>query len=77
MAREQYVRPPLMATEPPNPLVAVWRFRIIAGLLCLVVLVVLTYLFISLSGITGGEDPGIGGALRPAVGPVVTLLAAP
>ena len=65
MAREQYVRPPLMAVEPPSPVVAVWRFRIIAAVLCLIVLVALTWAFISLSGVTGGEDPGIGGALRP------------
>ena len=65
MAREQYVRPPLMATEPPSPVAAVWRFRIIAAVLCLLVLVALTWLFLSLSGVTGGEDPGIGGALSP------------
>lgn len=35
---EHYVRPPLVAVEPPSPQAARWRFRLVVGLVFLVVL---------------------------------------
>jgi cytoskeletal protein RodZ len=35
---EHYVRPPLLAVEPPSPRAARWRFRLVVGLIFLVVL---------------------------------------
>lgn len=66
MSREQYVRPPLVAAEPPSPVAALWRFRLVAAVLAVLALVVLAWVFLSLSGVTNGEDPGLG-ALEPFV----------
>jgi hypothetical protein len=55
---EQYVRPPLVPREPPPAWIAVWRFRLIA-LLLLVVLVMIGYrAFREFSGATD-QDPGL------------------
>ena len=67
MPREQYVRPPVVATEPGSPTVALWRFRIVALLLLVGLTLVVVMLFLHFSGVTA-EDPGLGGALRPARG---------
>lgn len=62
--RETWVRPPVVAVEPPNPRIAVWRYRLV-GLLLLAVLAVLAgWLFLRISGVAA-EDPGLGGALAP------------
>lgn len=69
MRREDYVRPPVVALEPPSQLIARWRYRLIAVALLLLTLAVLLWLFVRFSGVTNGEDPGLGGALRQAVIP--------
>lgn len=57
--REDYVRPPLVAAEPPSATAARWRYRVVAGLLLLLALAVLVWVFLRFSGVTGGEDPGL------------------
>lgn len=64
MAREPYVRPPLIAAEPRSAVVALWRYRLGAGIVLLVVLLALVWLFLRFSGVTNGEDPGFGAALQ-------------
>lgn len=63
MARESWVRPPVVAAEPRSPKVALWRYRVVSLLLLLLVAVAVAWLFLKFSNVTGGEDPGIG--LRP------------
>ena len=70
-AREQYVRPPLLATEAASAIVAVWRFRIIALLLLLGLTLGVVLLFLHFSGVTA-EDPGLGGTMRQGL-PVQVL----
>ena len=56
--REDYVRPPLVGREAPAAWIAVWRFRVTA-LALLLLLVVLGYeAFQHLSGATA-QDPGL------------------
>jgi hypothetical protein len=57
---EQYVRPPLVAREPRSPAVAVWRFRLLAIVLLTACALLVGYLFLRFSNVTGGEDPGLG-----------------
>ena len=58
---EQYVRPPLVAREAAAPWVALWRFRVTA-LALLMLLVILGYAaFEHLSGATA-QDPGVSSA---------------
>ena len=60
---EQYVRPPVVAREAPPAWLAVWRFRL-AALLLLIVLVLLGYrLYQEFSGATD-QDPGVN-SMRP------------
>ena len=61
-AREDYVRPPIVASELAPPSRAIWRFRLIAVLLLLLLTYVVVRLFLHFSGVTA-EDPGLGGAL--------------
>lgn len=61
MAREEYVRPPLVAAEAPSPTAARWRFRLVGLVLLLATLVLLTWVLLVVTGVTGGENPGIGG----------------
>ena len=63
--REQYVRPPLVAAEPPSAFVRRWRYRLVVGLLMLVAVLALVWVFLRYSGVTGGEDPGLIGTLAP------------
>jgi hypothetical protein len=65
--REEYVRPPLVAAEAPSATLARWRYRLAALALLLVALAFFTWLFLQLSGVTGGENPGIGGLPQPQV----------
>lgn len=75
MAREEYVRPPLVGAEAPSRTAATWRFRAVAGVLLLLTLAFFTWLFLSLSGVTGGENPGFGsGAAHPDSGILRTAL---
>ena len=57
--REDYVRPPLVAAEPPSPRAQRWRYRLAVGLLMGLAVVLLAWVFLRYSGITGGEDPGL------------------
>ena len=60
MPREQWVRPPVVAAEPRSARAALWRYRVVSGLLLLLVAVAVVWLFLRFSNVTGGEDPGIG-----------------
>jgi hypothetical protein len=63
--REQWTRPPVVATEPPSRRAALWRYRVVSLLLLLAVAAAVLWLFFTFSNVTGGEDPGIG-LTRPA-----------
>lgn len=68
---EQYVRPPLVPREPTPAWVVRWRFRLVALVLLVAVLLVGYQVFRRLSGATD-QDPGVG---RPSAGslhPVIT-----
>jgi hypothetical protein len=56
---ERYVRPPLVPREASPPWVAVWRFRVTALALLVLVLILGYTVFQHLSGATS-QDPGIG-----------------
>ncbi|MFN2538360.1 MAG: hypothetical protein ABR549_09435 [Mycobacteriales bacterium] len=71
MSRETWVRPPVVATEPASKKLALWRYRIVAALLLLIVVFLVAKLFLTFSDVTGGEDPGIG-LSRPAPVQVTT-----
>jgi hypothetical protein len=64
---EQYVRPPLLATEPVSPAVARWRFRLVAMLLLALLTLVFVVIFLKVSGVTA-EDPGLGVGLGRVTG---------
>lgn len=68
MQREQYVRPPVVAREPASRQAAVWRVRAVGIALAVLTLLAFLWLFLTFSGVTSGEDPGIGGALQPPRG---------
>ena len=74
MPRERYVRPPLVASEPASPHAAVWRVRVIGITLTVVALLGLLWLFLKVSGVTNGEDPGLGGLRQPGSGIVSSAL---
>jgi hypothetical protein len=61
--REHYVRPPLVAREAPAPWIALWRFRLTALALLILVLVLGYDAFEHLSG-AASQDPGLS-SLRP------------
>jgi hypothetical protein len=65
--REQYVHPPFVAREPRSRQAAVWRVRLIGIALAVVTLLALLWLLLGVSGVTNGEDPGLGG-LQPPIG---------
>jgi len=56
--REDYVRPPLVATEPGSDRAAAWRFRIVFGLVLVALLVGVFFLYRALTGSTGEGNPG-------------------
>jgi len=55
---ERWIRPPLVAREPPPPWRAAWRFRLVALLLLALVLLGAFQLYRVLSGATA-QDPGV------------------
>lgn len=59
MSREQYVPPPTVAIEPPSARLAAWRYRVVALAMLLLALAFFSWLFLTFSGVTGGEDPGL------------------
>ena len=73
MPRELYVRPPLVAREPRSRRVAVWRVRMVGIVLALVTMLALLWLLLKVSGVTNGEDPGLGG-LQPPSGTLSSAL---
>ena len=60
MPRELYVRPPLVAREPSSGRAAVWRVRVVGIVLAVITLLALLWLGITVSGVTNGENPGLG-----------------
>jgi hypothetical protein len=67
---EPYVRPPLVARERGSSSLATWRFRLLAAVLLLAAALLVVYLFLRFSNVTGGEDPGLG-----AVSPLTSAAA--
>lgn len=76
MPRELYVRPPLVAREPGSRRAAVWRIRALGIGLAVVTLLAFLWLFLTFSGVTNGEDPGLGG-LQPPSGTLSSALVPP
>ena len=66
MAREQYVRPPIVAREPASRKAAVWRVRVVGVVLAVLTLIALLWLGLRLTNVTGGEDPGLHGLQPPS-----------
>lgn len=58
MTREDYIRPPLVATEPASDRLVVWRFRLVLLLLLAAVVTGLVFAYFALTG-TGETNPGI------------------
>ena len=56
---EDYVRPPLVAFEPVSPAVARWRFRLIVGLVFLLVLGGLAVLLFTVLLANNEGNPGL------------------
>jgi hypothetical protein len=56
---DDYVRPPLVATEPPSPAAARWRFRIGLGLVFLVLLGGLAVLLFTVLLANNEGNPGL------------------
>ena len=64
LRREDYVRPPVVATEPPSARAAVWRFRVVTGLLLLALGLTVLLLLLKFANVTE-EDPGFGIGMAP------------
>jgi hypothetical protein len=62
---ERYIRPPLVAEEPPSAWVAVWRFRVVLIVLVAAVAALVLYLLFGLHR-AGEGSPGVGGRSVPA-----------
>jgi hypothetical protein len=71
--RELYVRPPLVAREPASHRAAAWRVRAVGVVLAVLTLLAFLWLFLTFSGVTNGEDPGLG-ALQPPSGTLSTAM---
>ena len=56
---EDYVRPPLVAVEPPSPRAARWRFRVVVGLAFLLVLGGLAVLLFTVILANTEGNPGL------------------
>jgi hypothetical protein len=61
---EDYVRPPILAIEPPSRRAAVWRFR---AVMALIVVILAAGLVLAIRAITGGGEGGatVGGLAVP------------
>ncbi|MCW2606288.1 MAG: hypothetical protein JWO60_981 [Frankiales bacterium] len=68
MAREHYVRPPLVPREAPAAWRAVWPFRVVVLLLLALLTVGFAYAYSALND-TAAQDPGLD-ASAPAVVPL-------
>jgi hypothetical protein len=60
VAREDYVRPPLVAREASSSRAAAWRVRVVGIVVAIITLLALIWLGIKVSGVTNGENPGLG-----------------
>jgi hypothetical protein len=70
---EDYVRPPILAIEPPSRRAAVWRFR---AVMAVIVVILAAGVVFAIRAMTGGGEGGASVGL-PAVGwPAVTSSAA-
>jgi hypothetical protein len=58
-SRERYIRPPLVALEPRSDRAAIWRFRIVFGLVLVALAVGVFLLYLVLTGGSGEGSPGI------------------
>lgn len=67
LIREDYVRPPIVATETGTGRAAVWRFRIVFGLILLALAVGVFFLYRALTQSPGEGSPGIQQGLHAAV----------
>jgi hypothetical protein len=63
---ERYLRPPLVAGERRSSRAAVWRFRLVFGLLLVALVVGLVFLYRALTGGNGEGSPGISNAAPAA-----------
>jgi hypothetical protein len=66
---EDYVRPPLVAHEPPSPAAARWRFRVVVGLLFAVIVAGIATLLFTVILANNEGNPGLnpqGLAAHPA-----------
>lgn len=58
-AREDYVRPPTVATERASQRAAAWRFRVVFGLILAAIVVGVFFLYQALTAGPGEGNPGI------------------
>ncbi|MGB8649231.1 MAG: hypothetical protein WCD35_01080 [Mycobacteriales bacterium] len=63
---EDYVRPPLVASEPSSAALARWRYRVVALTLLVLLVGLFVWVLLRVSNVTGGEDPGLIGSLPTA-----------
>ncbi|HET6817557.1 MAG TPA: hypothetical protein VFH66_10080 [Mycobacteriales bacterium] len=56
---EDYVRPPLFASEPPSPTAARWRFRLVLGAVFLLLIAVFALLLFTVILGNGEGNPGL------------------
>ena len=63
---EDYVRPPILAVEPPSRRAATWRFRVVLGLILLALAAGITF---AVRAITSSNDNGgaVGGRLTSPI----------
>jgi hypothetical protein len=66
-ADENYVRPPIVAQEAPNPRVGVWRYRITLFVLLAIIAVGIFLIVKSIVG-SGEGNPDVSGTLRQRPG---------
>jgi hypothetical protein len=57
--REDYVRPPIVATERPSQRAAVWRFRLVFALVLAAIVVGVFLLYRALTAGPGEGSPGV------------------
>jgi hypothetical protein len=63
---EHYIRPPLVASEPPSPAAARWRFRLVVGVVFLVLLAGLAVLLFTVLLANNEGNPGLNPQGLPA-----------
>jgi hypothetical protein len=66
---EHYIRPPLVAREPPSPAAARWRFRIVVGIVFIALIGGLAVLLFTVLLANNEGNPGINspqGVSKPA-----------